>query len=563
MKKTAFYISTCILSFGLFLNHPTSSNAEETSTQIVTTQEAQTKAETYLKNISKRSYPEWKDAYFSENTILYDLEGSIKGYLFQVKKDDKNLGYIIANSNQNQPSIIESTREGSNPYTTVKEGKTIYTGLLQQSTQENKNKYNIEEIKKHVNVEENKQNVSKNTFYASLKAESISDNEKRKIINDVPDYQWYRGCSPTSIANIISYWDKHGYNNLVKDNETTNTLIDNIGNDVKTNEKGSTLIRNYMPGIRKYWNERGYYPKIVTDDKPTYDKYIKEIDANRPILISLQNHPFYENHAIAGVGYQQFYIPELNEDFKDIILRDTWPGTPIDTYYSFNESSKYIFGYTIINPAAKGWVTDFNEKWRYIENSGTLKTGWFQDNGNWYYLDPSGIMKTEWIEDKGNWYYLDPSGGAMKTGWVEIKGNWYYLDPSGIMKTGWFQSNGKWYYLDTKPGNNQGVMLKGWQLIDNKWYYLDLYNGDMVEPGIQIINGKWYLIDKSGAMLVGGWQSFEGNWYYLNEDGSMVSGWKQNNGKWYYFNPFGKMVTDSYYIDGKVYYFNSDGTLIE
>ncbi|MFB2766942.1 choline-binding protein A, partial [Streptococcus pneumoniae] len=48
----------------------------------------------------------------------------------------------------------------------------------------------------------------------------------------------------------------------------------------------------------------------------------------------------------------------------------------------------------------------------------------------WYYLNESGSMATGWVKDKGLWYYLNESG-SMATGWVKVSGKWYYTYNSG------------------------------------------------------------------------------------------------------------------------------------
>ena len=34
------------------------------------------------------------------------------------------------------------------------------------------------------------------------------------ILDYVPSYSWYHGYTPTASANILGYWDLHGYDNL-------------------------------------------------------------------------------------------------------------------------------------------------------------------------------------------------------------------------------------------------------------------------------------------------------------------------------------------------------------
>ena len=34
------------------------------------------------------------------------------------------------------------------------------------------------------------------------------------VLDYVPSYNWYHGCSPTASANIMGYWDLHGYDGM-------------------------------------------------------------------------------------------------------------------------------------------------------------------------------------------------------------------------------------------------------------------------------------------------------------------------------------------------------------
>jgi hypothetical protein len=60
------------------------------------------------------------------------------------------------------------------------------------------------------------------------------------------------------------------------------------------------------------------------------------------------------------------------------------------------------------NAQDKGWVLDpFDLLWRYYNDDGSYKTGWFYDKGNWYYFHPSGIMA---YNTKVNGYYINDNG---------------------------------------------------------------------------------------------------------------------------------------------------------
>ncbi|PFY16234.1 PA14 domain-containing protein [Bacillus toyonensis] len=368
MNKKRLFVSVSALLLGFFLSDPINSRAEET-VEIVTKEDAQSKAEFYLKGISKKSYPEWKEANFSESKTLYDLEGKVKGYVFQVKKENKDFGYIIANSDKNGTPIIESTREGTNPYKGVEEGKAIYTGPIQYLKKEKENvtsisgdqTLSIKEAKKNGEEKElqhNNKNDSNKKNKTFMKSALASDNEEFKKIEGVPDYNWYKGCAPTALANLVAYWDKHGYHNLVADNVSVDQLISNLAIELETDDKGYTYTSKVAPVVWKYFSNLGYFPQAYQDNSPSYDRFVGEIDMGRPLLVSTQSDPFYKNHMMTGVGYQKVFIPELNEEFKELIVHDTWHTTPVDVHINYDQYSKYISNYQIINPFPTGWLTN-------------------------------------------------------------------------------------------------------------------------------------------------------------------------------------------------------------
>lgn len=189
MNKSHLFLSTSAIVLGLLLSNPNTSSAEENK-GIVTKEDAQVKAESYLKSIGKKSYPQWKEANFSESKTLYDLEGMVKGYVFQVNKDNKDNGYVIVNSDKNGPQIIESTREGTNPYKGVEEGKAIYTGPIQYLKKENENVTSISgnqtlSIKEAKKNEENKKNEE-------TKVNKNANDKKIRLLCGLQQYQKMR-----------------------------------------------------------------------------------------------------------------------------------------------------------------------------------------------------------------------------------------------------------------------------------------------------------------------------------------------------------------------------------
>lgn len=86
MKIKYLLSSVAAIFISLSLNQLSNTYAAETDTHTISKQEAQSKAEKYLKGVSKQPNSKWQDTHFSESKTLYDLEGHVTGYLFQVQK---------------------------------------------------------------------------------------------------------------------------------------------------------------------------------------------------------------------------------------------------------------------------------------------------------------------------------------------------------------------------------------------------------------------------------------------------------------------------------------------
>ncbi|MGR5991931.1 hypothetical protein ACT7C6_27250 [Bacillus paranthracis] len=275
MKKMPIFLASCVLSTGVLLNNPIISKAEEASKQntvskeeaskqnTVSKEEARKKAELYVKGVSKQQFKDWTDANINEGNTLYDLMGYISGYVFQVKTDNQDMGYIIVGSKKSKNSIIESSRKGTSPYKDVEEGNAIYTGPLQHFKKDT-NKFTDLHTNQSFELKDVKQAPEKKRSIAKPFASSSSNNQeeedfdfKQKYISNVPDYNWYRGCSPTAIGNVVAYWGQNGYSNLIS-NKAEKQLIDKLGDAMGTTPAKRTPIKKRKSNCwlysRRWWN---------------------------------------------------------------------------------------------------------------------------------------------------------------------------------------------------------------------------------------------------------------------------------------------------------------------
>lgn len=164
---------------------------------------------------------------------------------------------------------------------------------------------------------------------------------------------------------------------------------------------------------------------------------------------------------------------------------------------------------------------------RYINDDGTVKTGWHQEgvDGPWYYFGEDGYAVKEWFKENNRLYYFRPENGQMITdritsfgtpmayqfedsgactamwdyydGWLKDDRGWYYRNYSQSYAVGWKRIDGEWYYFD-----EEGYMKTGLVDVGGVLYYLE-DSGVMVHDDSRTVNGVTYAFDSSGGAHVG------------------------------------------------------------
>jgi glucan-binding YG repeat protein len=160
-------------------------------------------------------------------------------------------------------------------------------------------------------------------------------------------------------------------------------------------------------------------------------------------------------------------------------------GNPLKNSWLFDKDAG-VYCYLNENGVRKtGWFKD-KDKWYLLDTKGAMLTGWQTIDGKVYSLDTNGAMRTGWYREETivqsntnstttstnttnnekieNWYYLN-NDGSMKTGWLFDGGKWYYLNTNGTMQKGWLIYSNSKYYL-----NADGTMTTGTKTIDGKIY---------------------------------------------------------------------------------------------
>lgn len=195
-------------------------------------------------------------------------------------------------------------------------------------------------------------------------------------------------------------------------------------------------------------------------------------------------------------------------DSRNTQLRNIW-GSRNNQYYLF-QNGLMVTGWfevptnrgsTVFYFSDTGQMATYWEKvdgdWHYFYNNGQhVENGWIKHGPDWYYIR-SGTMYTGWLQENGKWYCFNKANGNMVSGWVQDNGKWYYMLPNGEMSRNcWVKGNAGWYYLSS----NGTMVTSGWVKYGISWYYMK-EDGLMVHSGKYKIGSKIYEFDESGKMM--------------------------------------------------------------
>ena len=183
-----------------------------------------------------------------------------------------------------------------------------------------------------------------------------------------------------------------------------------------------------------------------------------------------------------------------------------------------------------------GWVTSsLNGKVYYSGQDGKLKSGLIEMNNTKYYFNENdrsgytglkeinsiiygfknGILQKGIQEIKGQTHYFDNNTGIIKYGWNQFNGDKYYSNENGIILKGINKIGENTYFL----GENTGRLITGWvtSSINSKIYYSA--SDGILKKGDQTIEGNNYRFNDDYSLLTG-WQTINGQTYYFYADGT-------------------------------------------
>lgn len=310
----------------------------------------------------------------------FDLEGIPNGYVFNLKTNEKESGYIQVFDSNNTLNIISYSFQGHHfldemidayeekNNEKLTNSKIIYNGnldfLIKESKEQDDTFYNLTTenfIKEKKPVLEKKYNaiknsiVSDNTLSNSL---SYTTGIKKYVINannaDLVEMDDFKGkvlngeivnnhCGPTAGTNLIKYWaNRRGVSNLYYNSDwwVFSSLCVNMNTNFSTY---GTLPWNLINGLRSYSSSTrgvsysGYdlwgddWSESVSFDKATY-----YIDVNVPFTILIDS-GIIQYHYVSCFGYYTV------DGARSLIINTGWNKNW--TFQSFTSLSSQSYQY--------------------------------------------------------------------------------------------------------------------------------------------------------------------------------------------------------------------------
>ena len=311
----------------------------------------------------------WAGAKIVAEIVLYDLAGEVTAYHFVVHNAGQPAGYLTVAALSLPNPVLEFATTGPSPLTAAAStlqaaavtaltpDHPLYLGLLGYAYEVADAAPQERTVIELLNgatyaIPDDIAAKPLRTFVQPAPPATLSTQATAayRLIAGAPDwnqfwgsYGCWSGCSPTSGANVMGYWDVNGYSNLVAGSDWQGAVNDmrlHMNTVCSADGSGSTSIGSISPGVVNYASAKGYTfaSELWCSDcdvAASYANYQGEIDANRPILVDVIGHAQYGNHSIVGVGY--------DSAGSYLIIHDNWPSTAENVYLQYGSGYSSIF----------------------------------------------------------------------------------------------------------------------------------------------------------------------------------------------------------------------------
>ena len=136
-------------------------------------------------------------------------------------------------------------------------------------------------------------------------------------------------CAPTACTNLLYYWYLRN-TNLYKRVKTKNwqKTFDILHEYMYCDPINGTQRCNIAPAMKKYLKEVGFLGCSTTYGDQKVTKLKQLIDADKPFIINVINHPKYKNHSMLVLGYQEFFYEGTSKTSVYFRVADGWNKFP-------------------------------------------------------------------------------------------------------------------------------------------------------------------------------------------------------------------------------------------
>lgn len=323
----------------------------------------------------------------SDTVILYDTDGSINAYSFELTTNSQSTGYIVISAFADIPNVILEYADESAPlyeqlnieneenivylgafdyYELLNNGQleSINNQIVDASSVENNLELSRGEIYLEKNLEILEAAQTEDIFLQAIESGSASNEselhpniviahpipyanrhyegpfvnyEYRNVFeNHVPfrttgDYSGYNNhCGPTAITNLIemigSYRGIYSINKYSHNEIFRKVANYGIKKGYFSNANGSPweYESNFVKGAFSLF---GVNVTMLTTEEVTYNNVKYYINLDRPFYLTLKGHSSYGNHAVAGYAYTRFVSTTTGYYKSFIKIADGWNST--------------------------------------------------------------------------------------------------------------------------------------------------------------------------------------------------------------------------------------------
>jgi hypothetical protein len=277
----------------------------------------------------------WDEVIIVKETPLFDIDGNITSYCFDLRCD-KQTSYIIISANSSSYPVKQFAAHATSAYLEADNNNNLMYYGPGQYYQVDANKNSVLDITtgKASSIDDFNTSISRGSSdtvtkqdYFHIAQKYISGEESNqpviaadttyKNLSDVPNYGWYKGCVPTAMAMILDYH----YDSLFS---SSNALIEKLASNMNTTAAGSTNWNKVASGTKaalsfcnRTYTSMGFasanilgYPNKGSSYN-TFSDFKDEIMAGRPVFIAMNDAQHttggysngFQDHAVTGVGF--------------------------------------------------------------------------------------------------------------------------------------------------------------------------------------------------------------------------------------------------------------------